>query len=360
MTEKLKTLMDRAADADFAALDLDAVTAAGDRVVRRRRAVMGVASLAAVAVLGSGVAVLASGSGDGADDRTRWTGVPVDGSGMSWGVGEELHTPVGSVDVGHLVRAHVRTRVGFVTVDDAANVWSVIGGEVRPIGQTQATPHLVSDTETGQVAWLEPTPGGVRAVVHDQSLDRRVRSVPVGKDTRVVALDSGALYVERDGKYDVIDVESGDQWQIGSSESGAELLAVENGALVWSGDDRYLVERDATAPVVIDGVAGSVAMLSPDGSRVTFDADELRVYDTMTGKRLEIGVDDRVFASGYEWLDNDRVAVIASRSGTGPVELLACEVSADTCVQVVPDLGGFDELMAGGFSLPVGTSLEDE
>lgn len=360
MTEKLKILMDRAAEVDFAELDLDAMAAAGDRVVRRRRVVVGVASLAAVAVLGGGVAVLADGSDEGADDRTRWTGAPVDSSGMSWGVGQELHTPVGSVDVGHPVRAHVRTHVGFVTVDDAANVWSVIGEEVRPIGPTQATYHLVSDTETGHVAWLEPTPDGVQVVVHDQSLNRRVRSVAVEKGTRVVALDAGALYLERGGEYDVIDVERGDQWQIGPSESGAELLAAENGALVWSADDHYLVERDATAPVVIDKVAGSLAVLSPDGRHVTFDADELRVYDTTTGERLEIDVDDRVFASGYEWLDDDRLAVIASRAEVGPAELLVCEVSAGTCGQVVPDLGSFDELIAGGFSLPVGTSLEDQ
>uniref|UniRef100_UPI001C81F175 hypothetical protein n=1 Tax=Nocardioides stalactiti TaxID=2755356 RepID=UPI001C81F175 len=66
MTEKLKTLMDEVTgmvDHDFALPDLDAITAAGDRTVRRRRVTAGASALLLGAVVATG-AVLLGGRGD--------------------------------------------------------------------------------------------------------------------------------------------------------------------------------------------------------------------------------------------------------------------------------------------------------
>lgn len=359
MTEKLKTLMDRAADVDFDAVDLATITADGDRALRRRRLVVGLAGVAAAAVT---VAVLVAVDGG---TRARDDKPPVvdsgqgDSAGMSWAIGAQLHTPTTTIDVGRPVRAYVPTSAGFVTADDEGRIWSVVGGKVTALGQGPAEPRLVSDPEEARAAWLAKTDQGWQVVVHDQALGRRLRTVAADEETELVSLDAGELYVRQGDRYRVFDVDGTDAWEIGPPEPDANLLAVEDGAQVWSAGDHYLVARDATAPVRIDDVAGQLAVLSPDGRRVSFDADELRVFDTVTGERLAFEVDGRVFASGYQWLDGDSLAVIASRTEQGPVELLVCEMENGRCDQVVPDLGTFDEVVADGFALPIGTGMED-
>lgn len=372
MTEKLKTLMDEVTamvDADFAAPDLDAIVRDGDRALRRRRAAVALAGVAAAAVTVAGAVVLADGGGGGRGTEVADT--TVDSDGMSWAMGSVLHTPGGSVDVGHPVRAYVRTTVGYVTVDDRGRVWSVIGDEVTEAGSmARSSLYLVSDTEDSLAAWLESDPdGGWSWVVYDQALGRRVATFEERRSPDVpgivVALDQRHLYVRKHGGYVSIGVHDGNELVLDPEVRDAQLLSVEDLVFAWAdpGDDdgssEYTLHSSETQPVRIADVQGFLASFSPDARWIVFDADEARVFDARTGEQVEIDVDGRVFAAGYDWLDEDSLAVIASRGETGPAELLVCQVPDGTCDQVVADLGTFDGLVESGFALPTGESIDD-
>lgn len=376
MTEKLKSLMDRTADIEFAAVDLDRIVTDGDRTLRRRRGTLIVGGVAATALV-AGAAVLALGVGqDRAGDPDLVTAQPVDSAGMNWALGGQILAPGAGIDVGHPVRAFVRTEIGFVAVGDDGRVRSVIRDDVMDrtrqiqrdqvseIGRTPVSDvRIVADAEGRRVAWLRQGTGpeGWQVVVYDAVAEVSELGVMASANTRVVGIDGNELHLVTGDLHEVVDIEKpSDTWEIGPPVDGAELLAVQAGVLVWATGDGHVVERIGEAPVEIDDISGSTASLSPDGSRVTFDADQLQVYDTTTGDRIDLDVDGRVFASGYEWLDDDRLAVIASRSVEGPAELLACSVASGRCAQVVSDLGPFDDLVANGFALPLGTSLDDE
>lgn len=357
MTEKLKTLMDRAAEVDFDAVDLAAIVDSGERAVRRRRLGV-VGGVAALALVAGGVA-LATGGSDEAADRPAFAGSPA--NEVAWAVGTRILTAGSSIEVGHPVHSFVRTGVGYVVADDAGEVWSVVGGEVSSIGRVdRSTARLAADAETSVVAWREPEAGGARWVAYDQAAGRRVLSRTIDRpsvDADVVAVDQRSLYVH-DGRYDVLDVDGDDAWQVGPPVPGGELMAVEDEVMVWSTGEGYLVERSGAEPVEIRRPFGDLAVLSPDGRRVSFDADELRVHDVLTGREETIDVGGRSFAAGFEWLGNDALAVIASEDGV-TAQLLACTVSTGDCRQVAGDLGTFDELTAGGFALPAGIPTED-
>src|SRR5688500_9277559 len=109
MTEQLKTLMHREADRDFAVVDLDAITAAGDRTVRRRRVATGVAGIAALAVVGTTAVVM---GGDG-DNRTDFTDDPFVTDVPMWTAGSTLHTPDHTYDLGVDVLSFARVEGGI-------------------------------------------------------------------------------------------------------------------------------------------------------------------------------------------------------------------------------------------------------
>lgn len=371
MTEKLKTLMDEVTalvGPDLAAPDLDAIVTAGDRAVRRRRAAVAVAGLATAAVTAAG-AVLVAGTGPtGGEDPD--VAATVDGAALSWALGTEIHTPAGTVDTRHPVRAYVRTAVGYVSVDGRGTVYSVVSGAVQEVGQVEASSlYLAADDETGLAAWLERHPDGWRWVVLDQETGRRVSETAAGTGREVPgvvkAVDAGRLVVSAGG-YRVIDTRTGESAVLDRPDGAQELLDYEDGVSVWisrpTGEERessYLVHRQGASTVSIPGVRGSSAALSPDGRWVAFDADEPRVHDAVSGEQTAVDIDARVFGAGYEWLDSGTVALIASRAEVGPVELLACAVPAGTCTVVAPDLGTFDEVLADGFALPTGTAVDD-
>jgi hypothetical protein len=369
MTEKLKTLMDSAADQDFAAVDLDAIVTAGDRTVRRRGAAVAAAGLAAAAVTVAGaVLVVGSGGTGGADHDV--TSTPVESAGLSWAVGTTIHTPAGAIDTGHPVRAYVRTALGYVTVDDRGHVYSVAPGSIVRVGEVQdSSLYLVADDETALAAWLERGTTGWKWVVLDQAILKRVTEVPAGSGRDVPgapkALDEGRLLVSSRG-YEAIETPSGAITPFERPAGAEELLDVEDGVSVWvsrpAGEDEtssYLIDRSDGGTVTIPEVRGSTAALSPDARWVSFDSDEPRVHDATSGEQVTLDIGDRVFATGYEWLDADTVAVIASATDAGPVELLACDVPDGSCTVAEADLGTFDGLLGEGFALPTGTEIDD-
>ncbi|QSR27021.1 hypothetical protein CFH99_15435 [Nocardioides aromaticivorans] len=344
MTEKLKTLMDRAADLDFDAVDLAAIVESGDRAVRRRRtsAVGGVAALALVA---GGVAV-ALGGGDAAKDRAPVAG-PITPE-VSWVVGDTLHTPSASYDLGRKAEAYVRTAVGYAFLADDGGVFSLIDGRVARIGGgAGGESQLVGDENGSLVGWVDRS-GDVPAYVtvdmatgvarrHDDHLDASMAGGEPPKLAWFFAIDDGTAYW-MDVRGDVAtDLATGESRVIATGKD-----------LQWIGDVTAglrvgLVERDGGADVGTD-------LRDRDG-RVVLPADEDRFYGvvspdgrwvtTADGSVVEVasgtehpiaGADraDTLFA--YEWLDDDTVVALVER-GDG-VELETCEVPEGACSPV--------------------------
>jgi hypothetical protein len=69
-------------------------------------------------------------------------------------------------------------------------------------------------------------------------------------------------------------------------------------------------------------------------------------------------IDGRWFATGYEWLDENTLALISAEDEQDAADLLTCDVRERTCAVVVADIGTFEELV-DGFALPVGSTIED-
>lgn len=363
MTEKLKTLMDESSDLQFAAPDLDAIVRDGDRTVRRRRIVTGAAGLAAAAVVATSAIALTGGTG--VDRTADPTGAP-DGPVAEWAAGSVLHTQTGPVDVGHPVRAYVRTAAGYVVADDLGTVWSVVGGEVRQAGYVDARhPRLVGDDDTATAAWVDPGTEGRHLVAYDQTTRQATVLGPVADGAEVDAVDGGRVYLTEDGSVRVVPVGRGPEAVLDPPAAHASFLGWEDGVAVWwadhDGQSEYLVGRTEMQPVVIPNVRGDLAMLSPDATWVSLDADEPRVFDTSTGQQVQMDVDGRDFATGYAWLDDDTLLMVAGRSTDGPIELLVCAVPEGTCSDdpgSAGQLGTFADSPIG-FALPIGSYLGD-
>lgn len=374
MTQKLKDLMDDAADLDFAPVDLDAVVRAGDRTVRRRRGITGLAALATAAVVG-GVAYVGLAGDDGKKEQA-----PVVSQGtsqVSYVLDGTLHTESGSWELGHSVQAYVRTARGHVYVDDRGQLFPE--GSDQVIGRTDARrPRVVADDEGTLVGWIDTSGEKPAYVVHDLVTGRTQRfdehttagmgglGVDSSDPYAFYAVDGRTAYF-RDARGAVAtDVDTGEATVL-TDEAGAEtILAVEDGRIA----SRTRPDpEDAEAPtlrispgltggVELHQAYGSQAFFSPGGRWITVDADEPNIFDTRTGERVELDVDGRFFANGYQWLDDSTVAVIAARSEESPrVELLRCTVPDGSCTVVFDDLGTFDELSGGSFALPVGEAI---
>jgi hypothetical protein len=349
MTETLaRLLQDRADEVRFDAIDLDAVTRAGSRTLRRRRWTTAGAAAAVLAV--SALAAV-----PWHDDRQEPSSTPAETTGLSWATGTVVHTPSGDIDVGHQVSAFVRTSVGYV-VSDGQQVYSVTGDEVRAVGSIESPgpsgPTLVGDADGTVAAW----PDGSEYVVLDQQTGdvHRVFSSPY---PQLVTADGRRLYVSSDTAWFTIDVDTGIVEPIAVSyaspvaaEAGTLLVRAEWGGLGVDGPDGFR-ELMSAAP--------DVAKLSPDGQRAVAG------FSTASGPVLAFDLRDDAItqlplssftAYPYEWLDNDTVVLLSLPAAGRHYELLTCTVSQPACRVVVPDLGeGRDDGGNGvGFVLPIG------
>lgn len=347
MTEKLKTLMDRTADVDFDAVDLAAVVGAGERAVRRRRTGLAAGAVAAVLVAGGLAAVL--GEADTATEEPPVVDAPR--SELAWVVGDILHTPAGSQDLGRRATAFVRTTAGIAFVDDRGTVFSVLGGEVRELGSgLTGEGQLAADENGTWVGWVDRsgarpvfvsadlTTG--RVVEHDEHTDGMTGEPP--RLAWYFAIDGGTAYwldsrgvVATDLASDEArvlarpaqarwtgDVTAGLMVRLvegdGGSDLGSELLDTDLAVVLPGVDDRYF------------------GVVSPDGRWVTSLASP-SVVEVRTGRELPLdhrGPSDTV---PYEWLDADTVAVLSERAeddGHGALDLLTCEVPSGQCTIV--------------------------
>lgn len=355
MTEKLRTLMhERAARPEFALPDVDALVRAGRARARRRTLVTsGAAAVAAMVVVGVAVA------SQGGDDRaTGPADAGLNGS-ISWAHGSVLHTPHGATDLGHPIEAYVSTPVGHVFTDGAGNVYSAVGGEVERVGGiSRSAPHLVSDGDGPLVAWVDPSEGRGRFVSLDLGTGTRTVHEAGGGRIHVFAVDGRTAYVSDPRGALAVDVDSGGTRVVEAEvQDDDTILAVEDGVIAFDAvDEGTAVGTGWDDARVLPDSFSSAGVFSPDARYLSLDADEPHVYDVSTGERLSLDVGGRVFATGFQWLDDHTLVMISAETEDDAADLLTCDVPAGACEVAVPDLGSFDEL-AEGFALPVGEPL---
>jgi len=357
MTEKLKTLMHEQAEAvQFEAPNLDAMIRTGDRTLRRRRSVALVGGVAAAAVaLVAGGALLPGGDRpDGQGAESTASPAPV-----TWVTGSTLHVGADrSVDLGPAVRSYVRTAEGYVLADHDGTVWSWQDGRAREVGRVdRRSPHLVSDDETGLASWIDTSAPSPRVVVLDQqdgtSTDFAVDEAAV--PAHLVTIDDGAVYLfDGRGLVSVRLSTGGVTAVTASPQLGSRVIDVEDGTFASVTGTGSVVGAEPGDGVPLEGAYGQVGTLSPGGRYFSSEGDEQAVFDTATGARVTLDLDQR-FATGYEWLDESTLAVLAAdRPATGATaQLLTCTVPDGACSVVEDDLGSFAEL-EGHFALPTG------
>lgn len=371
MTDQLKTLMHQRADGvAFDPIDVATLTRTGDRAVRRRRTVRSAAvGVTVLACVGAG-AVVARGR-DGADQvRVADTGSLATDT-YSWARGSVLHTGTSQVDVGHPIKAYVRTALGYVFTDGEGAVYAVDDSGVRHVGATStAQPVLVSDPRGALAAWVDPTGPRPAFVVLDQAsgavtrddqhtTPEMVPGLEGGSPAAVYAIvgtvvyrhdHRGAVAVDTaDGSAQVLDATAGPRLGIAGAGPGVVAFDTVRGTQVGA-------TRATARP--IDGLSGSPVEFSPDGRYVTSDSETLDVFDVADGNRIAFDL-DRGFAFGLEWLDDDTLVVVAAQepNDDAAAELLTCTVPAGVCHTVVTSVGTFTELSADG-AFPAGIPFD--
>lgn len=369
MTEKLKNLLhDRASAVDFAVPDVDALTRAGDRRRRRRSAAVAAGGLAVLVAVGGAVLVPQLVGGDASPQPAASAPTP---PALSWVSGRTLYAPDlagGQVDLGHDVRAYVRTSTGFVFADPDGAVWSWVDGKETRVGSTDARdPHLASDPSGALAGWLDTGSGNPAYVVLDQGTGDTTTydSKPAGAGDAAgpgsspyfYAIDGTTAYWRDSRGAVATDLTSGDATVVDpSSGSDVDIAAVKDGLIAFDSEKGTTVGTTPSDAVLLRGSFGGPGAFSPDGSWFTEDADVPKVWDVATGKKVSLDLQYN-FASGYGWLDDHTLLLLGQDGWQDKVELLSCTVPAGTCHTVAPGLGSFNELNRDGFALPVGSRM---
>jgi hypothetical protein len=351
MTE-LRTLMDRAADQDFAAIDLDAVIGAGDRTVRRRQVVTGLAGLAALAAIVTGAVVL----GDGGDDKADVVDHPFRTDVPMWTVGSVLHTPTETYDLGVDIFTFVRTSEGIVftgvETEERLGIYSFTGeGEPARVGETE-DPHLRSDPGGPFAGWLDQSGADPRAVVLDQGTGELAWSAParIEHSFPIVAVDGASVYLAGADEHPtrVLDLTSGDVAEL--VEPGRGFADVEGDLTAYllegrGGADLGLeVRRSDGSAVEIRNDDGGYGVFSPGGRWISASAEDVSVYDTATGEPVDIGALDSREGFGYAWADADTLMVLTDADqAADALALKACEIPGGECMELTTfdDFGRF-------------------
>jgi len=396
MTESLKSLLvHQAASVAFKPPDLDAIAHGNRRRVRRRRAVTVLAAAAAVAIVASAVVALSS-----LDNRRPDVVGPLPTGAVSWAMGSTIHNGPDTIEVGHTVRAYVRTTVGFVTVDEADNVYSVTDRGVQQIGRAAAVPkdgrefvRLFSDPRGTLAGWVGTGPSeqtGLAMLVHDQATGQ-TRTFEAGGSGGAVffAIDDRTAYWRATpDRVVAVDVDTGDERQLAGADVAGNfaILSVENGVLAFSRN--YQPFGNVTSLRVgrsIDAAreftfgenaeADDAMRLSPSGAWLSylwfqFDgppqhdkvlAITAQVRDTGTGELVSLNVPPGGLSVPIIWLDDTTLQVLAIGAVPGQVatqaHLYACRVPDGTCAVAV-DLPAA-ALDGNALVLPTGRSVSE-
>lgn len=349
-------------------VDLDAITASGGSIVRRRRAAWvagGTAAVLAVAGLGYGLAKL-----PGHSPRTATvagTGLP---TGPSYAVGSTLHLGDTSVDVGRQVHAMVLTERGAVFTDGADDVFAAVDGQVRRLGAAFLADGdngdllLAANDQGTTVAWVSPLGDGYALVRYDVAR-HAVTTHPLdtpGAAPQVRAVDGSSVYLF-DGR-GVVRID-GDDEQILDTTTDHELLQdVSNGVFLrrentQTNDGAGLVAASTLTTRGHRFRAANNGTLSPDGEHAISDtADQALLMDTATGRQRDLSLPGFGFLAPYGWIDNDTIAAIGIESEDATeVSIATCTVTTAQCQVSVADAGAADPL---NLAFPTGDDLYRE
>lgn len=248
MTETLKTVLDReASSVAFAPPDVDAITGAG----RRRGPPAaggrpGLTGVVAVALVRGGAVVM----GDGGDGESVVASGDGSGAAVSWAVGSTIHVGDDTIEVGHPIRAYVRTSAGFVVLDGVDNVWSVTDDGVTEIGRmTSLRPDnldkqlLASDPRGSLAGWVgEDLSGDLIVETYDQETGES-RSFPVPgarppDDSVFFAIDDRTGYWRTPTGVVAVDLDSGrERQEVRITDDRVydfEVYSVENGMIAFT------------------------------------------------------------------------------------------------------------------------------
>jgi len=386
MTESLKcVLVEQAASVAFKPPDLDVIARDSTRRIRRRRAVATLAAAATVVVL-AGTAVIVSTQPnrrpDLADNRPA--------AAASWAIGSTIHDGHGTIEVGHEVRALVRTSVGFVTVDGANNVYSVAGRSVTRIGQAFPAAQdggeqvrLVSDPHGSLAGWIGQDGSHLVLYVYDQAIGRTHYYGAEGAGFNGVdffAIDDRTAYwrIADRGAF-AVNLDTGEQRQLANADEARylKIWSVESRVLAFSPDQdpRGNVTSLRVGPALDNAreftfgenaEADDTIRLSPTAAwiaylRYEFNGPPIRddvravdaqVRDTATGEQVALTLPKQSYAVPVMWLDDTTLQVVVF----GPESAMWTCVIPDGFCSVVSMLSP-DEIEGSALVLPNGTSV---
>lgn len=370
MTGLLKDVMnEKTRDLGALPVDLDAIVAAGDSRLRRRRfsgIAAGAVGVAATLALAS---TLTHGGGSRGLDPADLGPRP-----FLYAVGSALHTGSGTVTAPTDVRALVSTSHGAVFTDRDRNVWAFRDGSFEQLPDVKvpagATGRILAVDDAGnRVAFVDGYGPVLRLTVVLTDSDRLV-SVPVTAadqggevvQPQVIAVDGSRVYF-----WDARGLAMYDQTTLAITvldpqASRDRLVDVANGILLHEATPGVEGPGDLVVSADLADRSGvrlpiSGGDLSPDGQHVlTQDEDQFAVFDVITGDRIDPPHPGFEFAAPYQWLDDDTIAALAlatTGSGDQPISLLTCQVTTNSCTVTARDIGGYHDV-----AIPIGEVLD--
>ncbi len=365
MTESLKAMLDeQAASIAFKPPDLDTIARTGRLRIRRRRAVSVLAGVAAVTLVASAAVVLFGRP----ESRRPDVADPLPTGAVSWALGSTIHDAGDTIEVGHRVRAFVQTSVGFVTLDDHDNVYSVTRHGVTQIGKAVGPQsdrdhvRLVSDPRGTLAGWVGVDSSGLVLQVHDQATGRtrtyQTENAQAPGGAVFFAIDHRTAYwrlATIAGVFSVnLDTGAERQLASGAEALGFEIWSVENGVLAFSQDHepRGGVRSIKVGQSVNDAreftfaentEAGGQIRLSPTGTWLSYLLVEFNgppqhddvvgfnthIRDTSTGELITLNLPPGAASFPSVWLDDTTMQVLAF--GTLRPGLYTCTVPDGTC-----------------------------
>ncbi len=225
----------------------------------------------------------------------------------------------------------------------------------------------MADGDGAFAAWVDPSSERPRFVALDQSTNERsvfADHIDPGMGTLADDGDPAYLYgidgrtaYWRDNRGAVaVDLDTGDARVIdAAARNGFDILGVEDEVIAFNaGAAGTAVGTTRADAITLPEVYGSSATFSPGATWVSIDADLPEVYQVGTGERVALDIEGRLFATGYEWLDEDTLAMIAARDESSGFELLTCSMRSGGCITAVPQIGAGDP---PDFVLPIGETF---
>jgi hypothetical protein len=344
---------------------------------RRRTAAVAAGVLALVAGLVAGLAVVSRlDTAESAGIATRPLAAP-DTSGtprpLTYAEGRTIHIGDRSIDT-HLDLLSIDVTddgAAFTTFD--GGLWFTDGSSVTQIGLTSSARatstgvswgpagrpdnRIVSESSGTRLAWLEYPRAGRQVarpeiVVYDSRQRRRVARLPVAANpdcpvcAQIVRVDDDAVYwtdthvnallpTERNGGSTRLfrtRVSTGKQQQVPLADYQAALRHTPRTLVVGSSPTSGSAESGVGEDFAfVDGLLVVHAMGVGDAT-----------FDAATGHRLRIAAPPRYGGLGpakwfylFEWLDNDRFALLDATAWSGGVhsgeDVLVCSLSGSRC-----------------------------